>query len=525
MNIEQRSAEVVVLGGGGAGLTAALEARRAGADVLLISKTVPGGGSCTTLSLGAFRVADTPEAREEHFSQSLASGKGLNDHALLRILVGQAFDRVRGLAEYGVPILHEPPWINVLGDAPAYGRAITAPLQHAVTGLGVSAMGLTVAVDLLKSDGKVCGLLAYTPMNNTLSVVSARAVVLATGGAGALYPLHDNSPRTTGDGFALSARAGAVLRDMEFVQFYPLGLVEGGMYRCIIPPWLGDAGPVRNALGENILDKYGIRERPAAVKSRDAFSQAMYREIEAGRGFGPCLEIDITRVEDSVWNQNRQLRHYRPILQEKFPGLRRPLQVAPVCHHFMGGVIIDGRCATTLPGLFAAGEAAGGVHGANRMGGNALSECVVFGALAGREAAAYAAKATQPSIPHGAAEAAARRVGSWLEKGPEPGRAPRDLKRRLARIMFMNAGIVRSHRRLETAGKEVDALEREARTSLRCGSTNDVMRAFELMNLITTAKLVISGASARKESRGSQCREDFPETDDARWLRSIRTDE
>lgn len=523
MRVETRSAEVVVVGGGGAGLTAALEARRAGADVLLLSKTVLGGGSCTTLSLGAFRVADTPEARQEHLSQSLAAGKGLNDRALLEILVDQAFGQVRKLEEYGVPILHEPPYINVIGKAPAYGLAITAPLQNAVAELGIPSMGQTVAIDLMKSNGAVCGLLAYTPQTDTLSVISARAVVLATGGAGALYPLHDNSPRTTGDGFAMSARAGAALRDMEFVQFYPLGLVEGGVYRCIVPPWLGNAGTVRNTLGEDILAKYRIEERPAAVKSRDAFSQAMYREIAAGRGFGPCLELDITRVDDRVWDQSRQLQQYRPILHEKFPGLERPLRIAPVCHHFMGGVLIDGRCATTLPGLFASGESAGGVHGANRMGGNALSECVVFGSLAGREAAACAATTGRPSVPPGPAEEAARQVGSWTEKGP--GLSPRELKRRLAQIMFANAGIVRSHMGLETAWKEVAALEREARNAMCCGSTTDVMRAFELMNLITTAKLVISGASARTESRGSQCREDFPETDDARWLRPIRTDE
>jgi len=165
--------------------------------------------------------------------------------------------------------------------------------------------------------------------------------------------LHDNSPRTTGDGFALSARAGVVLRDMEFVQFYPLGLVEGGIFRCIVPPWLGDCGPIRNALGENVLVKYGIKERPAAVMARDSLSQAMFREILAGRGFGPCLEIE---------------------------------------------------------------------------------------------------------------------------------------------------------------------------TVMRCKNSKDVMRAFELLNQITTARLVIRGALIRAESRGSQYREDFPETDDSRWQISIRTD-
>ena len=525
MRVEHLSTQVVVLGGGGAGLVASLEARKAKAEVLLITKTLLGGGSCTTLSLGAFRVADTAEAREEHFAQSIASGKNLNDRKLLNILVEQAFDRVRELEEFGVPILHEPPYINILGDAPFYGRAMTASLQKAATKSGVTAMGQTVAIDLLKANGKVCGLLAYTPKNDVLYVISARAVVLATGGAGAMYPLHDNSPRTTGDGFALSARAGAVLRDMEFVQFYPLGLVEGGIFRCIVPPWLGDAAPIRNAMGEDILAKYRIEERPAAVKSRDVFSQAMFREIAAGRGFGPCLEIDITRVEEKTWNQNRQLQHYKKILQEKFPGLERPLKVAPVCHHFMGGVVINETCRTTLPGLFAAGEVTGGVHGANRMGGNALSECVVFGAHAGREAAAHARDAKGLSAAAGAEEKVKVQISRWLETAPESGKSPREIKKRLAQIMFANAGIVRNQKQLEIAKKEVDILGKEVQSAMCCNNANDVMRAFELINLLTTAKLVIRGALVRTESRGSQYREDFPETDYKNWQRSIRTDE
>ena len=386
-------------------------------------------------------------------------------------------------------------------------------------------MGQTVAIDLLDANGAVCGLLAYTPKEDTLFVISARAIVLAAGGAGALFPLHDNSPRTTGDGFALSARAGAVLRDMEFVQFYPLGLVEGGKFRCIVPPWLGDSGPIRNAMGEDILAKYRIEERPAAVKARDALSQAMFREIAAGRGLGPCLEIDITRVEEKVWNQSRQLRHYKKILQEKYPGLERPLKVAPVCHHFMGGVAIDEKCRTSIPGLFAAGEVTGGLHGANRMGGNALSECVVFGVLAGHWAAAHARDAKGFSMAPGVAEKAKVQISRWIERTPESGKSPRELKKRLAQIMFANAGIVRSQKQLEIAKNEVDILEKEAQSAMCCNNANDVMRAFELINLLTTAKLVIRGASVRRESRGSQYRQDFPETDDKNWQRSIRTDE
>lgn len=499
MNVEKISTEVAVIGGGGAGLLAALEARRSQSDVLLLSKTLLGGGSCTTLSFGAFRAAETAQAREEHFSESIAAGKNLNDRRLLKVLVDEAFDRVRRLAEYGVPITYEAPYFYVLGKAPFYGREMTVALQKAAKELGVASLGQTIVIDLLKAHHRVCGLLAYSPREDTLLVISARAVVLAAGGSGALYPLHDNSPRTTGDGYALSARAGATLRDMEFVQFYPLGLVEGGVFRCIVPPLLGECGPIRNALGENVLDKYRIEERPAAVKARDSLSQAMFLEISAGRGFGPCLEMDLRVVEERDWERNRQMQHYKKILLEKYPGMERPLKIAPVCHHFMGGVVTDEECRTSLPGLFAAGEVTGGIHGANRLGGNALSECAVFGTRAGRMAATYAGGAKGGSLEKGAIQRTKDHLNRWRQLPPGRGKSPRQLKGRLAEIMFSKAGIVRNRGQLEEAEREVDILAKEGQAAMSCENPKDVMRALELNNQISTARLVIRGALLRNE--------------------------
>ncbi|MBI5969146.1 MAG: FAD-binding protein, partial [Deltaproteobacteria bacterium] len=517
MRTETLTAEVVVIGGGGAGLVAALEARRAGAEVLLLNKTSLGKSSCTSLSFGAFRVANTVASREEHFTQTLMAGKFLNDQKLLQILVDQAFDRVRSLEEYGVPLLFEDPYFYILGDAPFYGLKMTTPLQKAATERGITSISHTVALDLLKVNNTVCGVLAYDFSQDALLVISARAIILATGGAGVLYPLHDNSARTTGDGFALAARAGALLRDMEFVQFYPLGLVEGGIFRCIVPPFLADSAPIRNAQGENILVKYGIEERLAAVKARDALCQAMFREILAGRGFGSYLEIDLTRVPEEDWHQNRQLRHYKKILQEKYRGLDRPLKIAPVCHHFMGGVVIDETSRTNLPGLFAAGEVTGGLHGANRMGGNALSECIVFGALAGREASQYASRTRAHSFEKGIIQKREKQILLWRERSPNSSRSPREFKKRLAEIMFAKAGIIRKGEQLEQARREVESLAEQAQTSIGCQNAKDVLQVIEVINLITTSRLVLHGALRRTESRGSHYREDYPETDDRRW--------
>lgn len=517
MRTETFTAEVLVVGGGGAGLVAALEARRAGAEVLLLDKSSLGKSSCTSLSFGAFRVANTAASREEHFNQSVTAGKFLNDQKLLRILVDQAFDRVRSLGDFGVPLLYEDPYFYVLGDAPFYGLKMIAPLQKAVNNWRVSSFPHTVALDLLKVDNTICGVTAYDFSQDTFLIVSARATILATGGAGALYPLHDNSPRTTGDGFALAARAGALLRDMEFVQFYPLGLVEGDNFRCVVPPFLGDSAPIRNAKGEDILAKYRIGERPAAVKARDALCQAMFREISAGRGFGPYLEIDLTRVPPEEWDQNRQLSHYKKILQEKYRGRERPLKIAPVCHHFMGGVVIDEVGRTNLPGLFAAGEVTGGLHGANRMGGNALSECVVFGALAGCEASQYARRTRAYSFETGIIQKGEEQIVLWREMAHRSSRTPQEFKKRLAEMMFDRAGIIRKGEQLEEARSEVESLAKEAQTSMGCQNPKDVLQAIEVVNLITTSRLVLQGALRRTESRGSHYREDYPETDDRRW--------
>ncbi len=497
MRTKTFTAEVLVVGGGGAGLVAALEARRTGAEVLLLDKSSLGKSSCTSLSFGAFRVANTAASREEHFTQTVAAGKFLNDQKLLRILVDQAFDRVRSLEDYGVPLLYEEPYYYVSGEAPFYGLKMTAPLQRAAHSWGILSLHQTVALDLLKVDNAVCGVMAYDFSQDTFLIISARATILASGGAGALYPLHDNSPRTTGDGFALAARAGALLRDMEFVQFYPLGLVEAGSFRCIVPPFLSDSAPIRNAAGEDILAKYRIEERPAAVKARDALCQAMFREISAGRGFGPYLEIDLRRVPQEKWDQNRQLSHYQKILQEKYRGLERPLKIAPVCHHFMGGVVIDELGRTNLPGLFAVGEVTGGLHGANRMGGNALSECVVFGALVGCEASQYARRTRAHSFEKGITQKGEEQIVLWREMARRSFRSPQEFKKRLAEIMFAKAGIIRKGEQLEEARSEVESLAKEAQTSMGCQNPKDILRAIEVINLIVTSRLVLHGALAQ----------------------------
>ncbi|MBF0531103.1 MAG: FAD-binding protein, partial [Deltaproteobacteria bacterium] len=232
----------------------------------------------------------------------MAAGQHLNDQNLLRILFEQALDRVRDLEGYGVPLIREGPFLQIPGRAPFFGQVMTKTLTSVVRSVGVNVLSKIMALDLLQADGRVTGVLAYDLDADRLLIVSARAVILAVGGAGALYSWHDNSPRNTGDGYGLAARAGAQTRDMEFVQFFPLCLVEGGRYRMIIHEILGDVAPIKNSRGENLLIKYDIRERPAAIKARDALSQAIFREMTAEPGAGSDVVLDLTGLEDGIWD-------------------------------------------------------------------------------------------------------------------------------------------------------------------------------------------------------------------------------
>lgn len=503
MKIELLSTQILIIGGGGAGLLAAMEARQQHTEVLLLSKTVLGGGSNTTLSFGYFRVASDAEGRERHAQETRSAGRGLNNPALVEILVNQSFDQVGALREFGVPLTHEPPYFVTQGPAPFFGRAITESLYRSAVHLGVNFLAQTMALDLIIEAGEVRGVIALNRRQGTVFIIKARAVILATGGAGAIYQWHNNSPRVTGDGYAMAMRAGAALRDMEFIQFYPVALVEGGVYRCIMPAFLVDLCPIRNTQGDDVVKKYGIKERPVAIKARDTLAQALFREIIAGRGFGASLEMDLTGLDEAVWEQNLALLQYRKILWEKYPGKNRPLPVAPVCHFFMGGLVIDQTCQTSLPGLFAAGEVTGGLHGANRLGGNALSELAVFGPIAGRAAAEWSKRSglrgSQPTgcIPANVQDMFADRVPTAIIKAR---------KKALAELMFKKVGIVRNMTDLTNSWHLIQEIAATAEVN-DLHKDHPVWESQELTNMIDVGRQIIYSAKNRPITIGAHCLE------------------
>ena len=296
---------------------------------------------------------------------------------------------------------------------------------------------------------------------------------------------------------------------MEFVQFYPLALAEPGHPPLVIPPRLADCGRLRNSRGEDILDKYGIDERPAAERARDRLSQALFKEIYRN---GLEVWLHLQGLSDENWQIDPFSSALRHLLGERYGARRRPLRVTPVAHHVMGGVSIDHRGVTTVPGLFAAGEVAGGLHGANRMGGNALSETLVFGARAGTAAAEWA----KQSSAYNEQSLLKRLQERSLEWG-KVGSTRADFRDRLGKLMWHDGGVIRNRQALARALAVVREMSEELRGSSPEHGGCEVRNAIEMRTATSVAALILEGALRRSESRGAHFREDFPQQDDGNW--------
>jgi fumarate reductase (CoM/CoB) subunit A len=386
---------------------------------------------------------------------------------------------------------------------------------------GAAIRSHVVILDLLLRDGRVAGALGYDWKAEELILFSAGAVVLATGGGGAAYLRTDNPARMVGDGYALAIRAGAPLRDMEFVQFYPLGASESGRKAYMLPPHLADIVPLVNRHGENILDKYRIDVHPVAVRCRDQLSLAMFKEALMGNAVDGALLLDTRAMTGEQWNLTPVSESMHEFLESRYGCRERPLRTFPTCHFWMGGVVIDEGGATEIPGLYAAGEVTGGLHGANRMGGNALTETVVFGALAGASAAAYTAGASR--LPVEGQQLDARR--QWIEelrsRPLSADDAPSRIRHEVSRILWEDVGIVRTAQGLDRGLKALDRLRREALPRMAVRKPHEIMEAAEAENLLEVAPMVASAALYRQESRGAHYRDDFPSPNDQRWLCSL----
>jgi fumarate reductase (CoM/CoB) subunit A len=524
-------ADVLVIGSGGAGLRAAIEANNTGADVLIVSKGgFPSG--CTAVAMGGMLASfDREDSADRHFDDTIRGGNHLNNRNLVRLLVDHAVERARDLERYGTdfekrgenyrlfPYTGSSVPRGVLALDPYRGGYIKGLVKE-VRRLGITVVEHVMITDLLKEKGEVIGAAGLELEADTLLFIGAKAVVLAAGGGGNLYHLTTNPAGITGDGYALAYRAGAQLQDMEFIQGRVCMIFPEAM-RGIPPP--GDGlvtigGRFYNTLCERYMGKYHPEKFELVTRAQMAI--CAQREIQAGR-CGPHGGVfgDLSGVPKG------ELSTFKGFMEacaaENFDPTWQPYEWAPGAHHFMGGVVINERCETGVPGLYAAGEVATGIHGANRLAGNALTETQVFGALAGRHAAEAARVGSPRAVPPGQADVIRDRISKVL--GRDGGVDPLEVKNEITGIMSRYLGVIRDEDGLRRAAKMLERIKEGKIGTLSIGGQRSFKTLAELLeveNLLVVGCLVTKAATLRKETRGAHNREDYPELDEA-WERNI----
>lgn len=519
--------DVLVVGGGLAALVAALEARKSAENVLLVSKSRVGRSGCTIVSnclfASAFANEDGADSVERHIQDTLAGGCYINDEPLVHTLAMGMEKHIGYLQACGVEFtavgdkldcqLHpghsHPRLVYTSGAGYAYpvkGLSITIPLFEQVKSRGIRIVENTPILHLLKCDGQVCGAWGLDVREDQHIIFRAKATVIAAGGGGHLFEMTNNTGDVTGDSSALALEAGASLRDMEFVQFYPTMMTSPT--KAIMTMGLCSYGAVlRDRWEKRFMDRYDPQRGDQTT--RDVMARAVFMEMREGRSLVEGVYFDASSVPENVLSQ--KFGRLSRFLQRHNVELRRDhVVVSPTTHFLMGGIQINPRCETNVEGLFAAGEAAAGVHGANRIPGNALSEALVFGGIAGREAARYSRDCAAVQTP----------LAPRVELSDGKSRTSvTEIRNQLRRIMWSDASIIRSQNSLLKAQSQIKECQEAL---LRCATPSPseliLQRGTALM--CTTAEAIVAAALLRDESRGSHFREDFP-GESGKWMGSI----
>ncbi|MGI6344490.1 MAG: FAD-dependent oxidoreductase [Bacillota bacterium] len=511
-----QKADVIVIGAGGAGLVAAIAARKSGADVLLISKTQLGWGGCTAYAGGGFTLASGSVRPEEHAQRTREIGRNVNQAELVDVLSHEGEASLQELADWGVTIQIGSGIASVGISAPNRvlgGAGFTQELSEIARRCGVRIQEQMVVVRLATENERVVGVECINWQTGSAHYFAATgAVVLATGGGGQVYARTDNPARVTGDGYALALQAGLPLIDMEFVQFYPLGWAEPGFPQWMIGLPIIDYVRLTDSQGDEFLldaiRAMGLADgREANLYARDRCARLLSERILAGDD----VLLHLEEVSDADWQRPglQELHAFYP--QGATPAEYGPIRVAPIQHYFAGGVPIDTWGRTGLAGLFACGEVSGGVDGASRVGGNALTNLATFGLRAGK-AAAQAERSEPQLVRH---EFALERL-RWLATGREE---PAELRAAIKQVAERYLGPVRSATGLATAIRELDELQPRIAD---VGAVTPYQRllALELPGLWITARAIAQAALVREESRGVHYRRDFPE-ESAPWQRTV----
>ena len=501
---------VIVIGAGLAGMIAALAAEAEGARVLLLDRSSLGMGTNSALSNGVFAGPTPGYPEEAYVEDTLRIGRGLNRRSWVEQVAREAPRSIESLAAFGLETKPAKDHFSVQSTPPGTIPGVTLVRRIAekvksrhriqvITGLQVS--------EILTDDHRAIGVKGFDDQGRDQAIM-APAVILAAGGFGAVYLRNDNQKSTLGQGLALAARAGLDLWDMEFVQFYPLVLAQPGLPSMLLYPPYPQEARLIDQTGQDLLEKFGIQSlHEAIMQLRDAFSVKLFKELEQSG----TVYLDYRGVPSDDWN-----RFPLTLLSRlKFDFQTQPFAAAPAAHFCMGGLQTDDRCRTDLPGLYACGEMVWGLHGANRRGGNALTECLVSGRLAGCQAAVEAL-----SSPPGRMRVSP--TGDDFIYSPVSAfKEIRTLHQTLQNIAWRQAGVVRSREGITAGLARLQKLE-DGLTGLKPGEVPERKRLEDLRSAVLVTKAVLSAGLAREESRGGFIREDFPYEDNIRWRKNSR---
>ena len=554
--------DVLVIGAGGAGLRAAIEASTNGVSVGLVCKSLLGKAH-TVMAEGGMAAAmanvDDRDNWKVHFSDTMRGGQYINNWRMAELHAKEAPDRVRELEAWGAvfdrtkdgKILqrnfggHRYPRLAHVGDRT--GLELIRTLQDHGIHQGIEVYMEVTVVSLLKDGDRVIGCLAYEREHGRFRIFKAKAVVLATGGIGRAYKITSNSWEGTGDGHVLAYDAGAELIDMEFIQFHPTGMVWPPSVRGILVTEgvRGEGGILTNSEGKRFMfddipanykdqtadnEEEGWRyvqgdknaRRPPELLTRDHVARCIVREVKAGRGspHGGVF-LDIAWIKEKIDNAPEHIKKKLPSMYHQFKQLANlditttPMEVGPTTHYVMGGIRVDADTqASTVPGLFAAGECAAGINGANRLGGNSLSDLIVFGKRAGEYAAQFARENGSGTIDQSQIDGMVKAALEPFER--EGGENPYTIQHDLQEMMQDNVGIVRTHEEMINALNGIDMLRNRAARTFVPGNIDfnpGWHTALDLHNLLTVSEAIARAALERKESRGGHFRDDFPEKD------------
>lgn len=531
---ETHDHDVLIIGAGGAGLRAALGALAQGAKVGVVCKSLLGKAH-TVMAEGGIAAAmanvDSADDWRTHFRDTMRGGKLLNNWRMAQIHAQEAPERVRELEQWGAlfdrtqdgQILqrafggHTFRRLCHVGDRT--GLEMIRTLQDRGVQLGIDVYMECTISRLLKDGDRVAGAFGYWREQGRFVVFRAKSIVMATGGIGKAWKITSNSWEYTGDGMALAYEAGAELMDMEFVQFHPTGMVwPPGVQGILVTEAVrGEGGVLRNKLGERFMEKYDPKKME--LSTRDVVARAIYTEVREGRGTehgGAYLDIS-QKPADYVKKKLPSMYHQFKELAD-VDITKGPMEVGPTCHYMMGGIRVDAETAkSSVAGLFAAGEAAAGLHGSNRLGGNSLSDLLVFGRRAGLAAAEHAKQISSTDIDSSQIEEAAREMLVPFER--KDGESPYTVHRDLQETMQNLVGIFRNKEDLLRALEEIEKLKERAE-----GLSVEGSRLFnpgwhlaqDLKAMLTVSEAVTRSALAREESRGAHSRIDHPGLD-ATW--------